>query len=345
MALELLTNGRQMDKAQLMETLASECVEEDAIPHLIKLLSQSHYAEFGENLIGMGIGVKNEVGNPDDETCIKFYVREKRPVTEIDSAVPEHLELPGLGVFLTDVEEIGKLVLDTLNGRVRPALGGYSIGHSAVKGGSVGCLVSDRNEPDQVFVLSNSHVLAKSGTAKLGDSVLQPSSRDGGTAKDMIANLAKWVPFDFSAMFVNKVDAAIAGPVTNAEFLSEIALLNLRPAGLRSSVQIGTRIQKVGRTTRHTFGTVKDIDFRTEIAYPKPGGGIGRARFTDQVLCTRYSASGDSGALVLDEEGLAVGLHVGGTRRRLMPWRSTSFFSPISFVLDELDVDLVTTPF
>src|ERR1051326_4409762 len=240
-ALELLTNGRQMDQGRLMEILVSQDVEEDAIPHLIKALSHYNFAETGKNLIGIGIGVKNEVGNPDDETCIKFYVKEKLSVRNSDFVVPERLELPGLGVFLTDVEEIGKLVLEPLNTRLRPALGGYSIGHSGVKGGSAGCLVSNRNESDQVFVLSNSHVLAKSGIAKLGDIVIQPSTKDGGTAKDTIANLAKWVPFDFSGMFVNKVDAAIAGPVTNAEFLSEIALLNLIPTGVGSNIQIGTK--------------------------------------------------------------------------------------------------------
>ena len=346
MALDLLTNGRQMPQTQLEESLICEGFEEGTVPYLAKTVSCADFAEPGDNLVGMGIGVKNEVGDPNDELCIKFYVRERLPVRNMSEAkVPPWLELPGLGVFLTDVEEIGTIELETLSTRLRPALGGYSIGHSGVKGGSIGCLVCDRSRPGRVFVLSNCHILADSGIGQPGDSVRQPSFGDGGTVGDEVAKLANWIPFNFSSSFVNKVDAAIAGPVTTTDFCSEIALLNLIPGGVQSNITIGMKVQKVGRTTGHSTGTVKDVNFRPEIPYPAAGGGIGHARFIDQVLCTRYTDKGDSGALVLDDQGWAVGLHFGGTRHRLAFWRSTSFFSPITFVLDELGVDLVTTHF
>ncbi|HZE69908.1 MAG TPA: hypothetical protein VE135_10340 [Pyrinomonadaceae bacterium] len=345
LALDLLTHGRQMHPTVLEESLYSGELETAAVPHLAKAIATTHFAEVGENLVGLGIGVKNEAGNPDDALCLKFYVKEKFTRNQSLPMVPSRLELPGVGTLLTDVEEIGAIELDMLNTRSRPAPGGYSIGHESLKGGSIGCLVVDPAQPEQVFVLSNSHILANSGLGSPGDPIRQPSSGDGGSSMDEVARLVRWVPFDFSQQFVNKVDAAIAGPVTNADFQAEIAILNLIPAGVQPNISIGTKVQKVGRTSGHTSGTVKDVNFRPEIPYPTAGGIIGKARFLDQVLCTRYSDHGDSGAIVLDEAGWAVGLHFGGTVHKIAFWRSTSFFSPIPVVLEKLGVDLVTTSF
>jgi hypothetical protein len=58
-------------------------------------------------------------------------------------------------------------------------------------------------------------------------------------------------------------------------------------------------------------------------------------KFLQQVLCTRYTDGGDSGSLILDAEGYAIGLHVCGGP-------GASIFSPIQFVLDDLGIDLVT---
>jgi hypothetical protein len=59
--------------------------------------------------------------------------------------------------------------------------------------------------------------------------------------------------------------------------------------------------------------------------------------FRDQVLCTRYSDEGDSGAAILNMANRVVGLHVAGTP-------SASIFNRITHVLRLLDLDLVTTP-
>jgi hypothetical protein len=69
------------------------------------------------------------------------------------------------------------------------------------------------------------------------------------------------------------------------------------------------------------------------MSYPKPGGGWGTLGFRNQILCEKYSDGGDSGALVCDMAGNAVGLHWCGSS-------STSVFSPIEFVLDALSVQL-----
>jgi hypothetical protein len=58
--------------------------------------------------------------------------------------------------------------------------------------------------------------------------------------------------------------------------------------------------------------------------------------FRDQVLCTRYSASGDSGSAVLNMEKEIVGLHFAGSD-------SSSIFNRIGHVLDALSIEVVTS--
>ena len=96
------------------------------------------------------------------------------------------------------------------------------------------------------------------------------------------------------------------------------------------------QVQKTGRTTDYTIGIIKDINFRTALTYRKPGGGRGRVGFWDQVLCTRYTASGDSGSAVLNMEKEVVGLHFAGSD-------SSSIFNRIGHALDALLIDVVTT--
>ena len=73
------------------------------------------------------------------------------------------------------------------------------------------------------------------------------------------------------------------------------------------------------------------IDFFLE--YKRPGGGKGRVGFRDQVLCTRYTASGDSGSVVLNDRERIVGLHFAGSP-------STSIFNRINHVFQLLDIEL-----
>ena len=339
LTLDLLTNGRQLPEMYLQGLLDKEVADKDAIPHTTDAVLKANFSELGNNLVGMGIGPKNSEGNSIDELSIKFYVKEKLPRKSIgEKAVPSLLELPGIGEFLTDVEEIGPVWLEALNTRLRPAQAGYSIGHTNTKGGSIGCLVHERNDPSRVFVLSNSHVIANSGIAKHGDSIIQPCAVDGGTASDEVAKLADWVKFDFSPRFSNGIDAAIAGPVTNAEFESTIALLNIVPRGVNQNLRVGMKVKKVGRTSDLTTGVIRDVHFRTEFSYPNPSGGRGVVRFLNQVLCTNFTSYGDSGALVLDEDNYGLGLHFAGSPR-------ASIFSPISYALDGLNIELVTYQF
>lgn len=339
LALDLLTDGQQMPDHLLGNLLSSLGVGPLALPSTISTLRNAqHWELLTENVVGWGIGPKSTAGRLSDELSLKIYVREKRPLRDLvaEQIVPKLFDLAGIGQIPTDLEAIGQVELEALSARLRPVPCGYSIGHRTAEAGSIGCLVHRRGDPGKAFILSCSHILAASGTGQQGDAVLQPGPADGGTAGDTIARLAAWVPFDFAGQYVNRVDAAIAGPISGAECQPDIALIGLFPRGVKTAHE-GMKVQKVGRSTHHTWGAIKDTRFRTMLKYPRPGGGTDRARFRDLCLCTRFTAKGDSGSLVLDENGYAVGLHFAGTAL-------TSIFCPIQSVLDVLNVDLVTRP-
>ena len=92
-------------------------------------------------------------------------------------------------------------------------------------------------------------------------------------------------------------------------------------------MRLGTVVHKTGRTTGYRLGVVLDTDFKYQVDWPNPAGGFARVGFSDQVLCTRYAAEGDSGAAVLNRrQDRVVGLHVGGSEH-------SSFFARSQMLL------------
>jgi hypothetical protein len=197
--------------------------------------------------------------------------------------------------------------------------------------GTFGCLVRKRGNDEDLFILSNSHVLANSGVCRKGDVIVQPGGYDGGSApKDVIATLAEWVPFHDDTAMRNLVDAAIAkvkDPSSVGAAIKEIGM----PTGVSIVVRRGMRVQKTGRTTGYTQGLITDVDYRMRLNY---GPGVGYVGLRDLVLCTRYTSGGDSGSAVLSMSKRLVGLHFAGSP-------STSIFCRIRHVIDLLDIQPV----
>jgi len=118
--------------------------------------------------------------------------------------------LPGMTVPVdTDVQEIGKVVLEANtfapsagHARLRPR-------HFEVTAGTFGCLVRKKGKPE-LYILSNSHVLANSGTGKAGTSSSSPPCSTAGVQPaDVLCQLSEWVPSSFGDdTFDNLVDAA-----------------------------------------------------------------------------------------------------------------------------------------
>ena len=213
--------------------------------------------------------------------------------------------------------------------RIRPAEGGYSVGHYRITAGTIATCVYDIlpggttgsppvhgiGVPPRYYILSNNHVLANTNAGQVGDPILQPGPYDGGTdPADRIATLSRWVPITLEPptprfLHRNVVDAAIAqGQFHDLD--REIYWSGyVRGWRRKANVGVGLPVQKTGRTTNFTTGRITAINATVDVGY----GGGRVARFFDQIITTNISAGGDSGSLVLTIDNVAVGLLFAGS--------------------------------
>ncbi len=281
------------------------------------------------NVVGMGIGVKWKKGQPTGEPALVVLVNQKLDKDQVSKAdmIPSKL-----AEMQTDVLAVGHLFaggndrletgIQTLTKRLRPAEGGYSVGHKNITAGTIATCVYDIlpnppgvGIPPKYYILSNNHVLANSNAAAIGDAVLQPGPIDGGLDPvDRIATLSRFIPITFNpptplANQNNLVDAAIA----EGQFhdLDREIYWNGYVLGWRkkANVTVGTVVKKTGRTTNFTTGRITAINATVDVNY----GGGRVARFKDQIITTNMSAGGDSGSLVLTLDNVAVGLLFAGS--------------------------------
>ena len=149
------------------------------------------------NVVGVGIGNRYVKGNDTGALCLSVFVVVKLPRDALSDAdlVPEMLD----GVRV-DVRESGFIQPQQLLGaRVRPAFGGVSVGHSSGGFGTLGTTCFDKTPvpimPSTYYMLSNAHVIVRSGVASIGDPIVQPGN--GDPALDRIGQLTKFVPIQF----------------------------------------------------------------------------------------------------------------------------------------------------
>lgn len=219
--------------------------------------------------------------------------------------------------------------LQQLAKRIRPAPGGWSVGHYQITAGTIATCVYDFlpgantspssygvGMPAGYYILSNNHVLANSNDARLGDPILQPGPYDGGThPADKIASLSRFVPIQFAPQVPltlqnNLVDAAIAQGSFEDLDRSIYWTGDVRGWYRKNDVQVGMFVKKTGRTTKFTIGRIQAINATIDVGY----GGNRVARFRDQIITTNMSAGGDSGSLVLQvDDNKAVGLLFAGS--------------------------------
>jgi hypothetical protein len=311
------------------------------------------------NVVATGIGYKIAGDTLTDEVSIVVSVSKKLPLAQLTEAaiVPKAIE-----GMKTDVIETGPIVaFQDPKQRMRPARPGCSIGHYQITAGTLGCLVK---RGDQVYILSNNHVLANSNAAQNGDAIWQPGKYDGGTSADQIATLERFIPIGFpggtptptpepggcsplAAIMKyfqsqpsstpkaqinepgnNTVDCALAKPLS-ADLVSPDILNIGVPIGVGTAT-LGTSLQKMGRTTGYTTGQITQLDVTVSVDY---GGKI--ATFRNQLMAGAMSQGGDSGSAVLDMNKRVVGLLFAGSD-------TTTIMNPVQLALDALEVQLVT---
>ncbi|MBI2833192.1 MAG: hypothetical protein HYX76_02035 [Acidobacteria bacterium] len=243
-----------------------------------------------------------------------------------------------------DIRYVGRITKRAAwnRSRQRPLLMGASIGHYRITAGTLGAFVTPLNA-NRPCVLSNNHVLADENRGKKGDAVIQPGRFDGGRkGSDTVATLEKFVRVRPDRP--NKVDAAVArlrdGIGFDGRTLRQLGMLRGTASGPLDS---GTSVSKVGRTTGVSHGRITAFEMdNLVVAYD-----TGNLRFDDQIEIEGadegpFSAGGDSGSLVVDGAGSAVGLLFAGGDQGGSNGRGLTYANAIGNVLPALAVDLIT---
>lgn len=239
------------------------------------------------------------------------------PLPSALEGVPVSGELTGLFMARSDPTQ-----------RLRPAALGYSVGHPSITAGSIGFRVVDVF--GDVHFLSNNHVLAAANQANLGDPILQPGTFDGGTLPaDQIGTLSARQLIDFNGGS-NLMDAALArtsrAEVSNASPTddgygtpSSTIWGDGNGDGLfdNRNALLGLTVEKYGRTTRLTEGTITGVNANVSVCYDAILWiCLAQANFVDQIIIEpgTFSDGGDSGSGIVSVAGLhPVGLLFAGS--------------------------------
>jgi len=307
-------------------------------------------------VVAVGIGYKTVGGVKTSTPAIVCSVIKKLPVESIKTMdlIPAQIENTS-----TDVIETGIIrAFEDRTKHWRPAPGGVSIGHEKITAGTLGCLVEKGGKK---YILSNNHVLANMNEGAIGDAILQPGAYDGGTFPyDRIATLAEFVKINFiggdsgcpvskaitkllnfitksiksgsrfatsrAELPENRVDAAIAEAL-DASWISDEILEIGKLLGIGEAT-LGLAIQKSGRTSGLTRGTINVMNVAVQVQY----GDTKVAYFVDQLQAGAMSEGGDSGSAVVDNENRLIGLLFAGSD-------TTTIFSPIGEVFSALKLD------
>jgi hypothetical protein len=251
----------------------------------------------------VGLGV-------DGQAVVKIYTETARV-----PGLPSHLD--GVPV---EVEVTGELVAQA-DLFARPAPIGVSSGTERLivyRGqlycttGTLGARVTDGAF---VYALSNAHVYAlegskPDGTVQVGvngDPILVPGRVDMtdqacGSQSEIdkagIGRLSDYVPIVFSRTADNTVDAAIAETSAAEVDIKTPPGGYGTPSSTIVAAGLNQAVQKYGRTTGLTKGTVTGLNATVLIKYD-----IGRARFVHQIVFSSMSGAGDSGSLIVTDDG------------------------------------------
>jgi hypothetical protein len=211
-------------------------------------------------------------------------------------------------------------------------------------GGTLGSLVS---RGGKLYLLSNTHVLARSDAASVGDPIVQPGLDENNCAVNgtvTAANLSQF--FNLETGPLPNVDAAIAEIVPGAVDpegtilqLGSVNNGNLPTDGTPNpgpgvSPTVGRNVVKSGSATGLTCAPILAINTSISIEYQKAcnSGTTFTLEYVDQVDIggVGFSAQGDSGSLIVTQDTAdPVGLLYGGSD-------SDTVANPVADVLAQL---------
>ncbi len=188
----------------------------------------------------------------------------------------------------------------------RPAEGGESLGHANGDSGTFGCTVKDA--AGAKYLLSCNHVIAAmNGGVKGSDAVWQPGAGNGGNSASRIGVLYDYAYISTGGATGNRIDAALCKPDTMGD--AAVTVKGIGPLAGVQSAPLGAAVRKSGAKTGLTKGKIRMRNVSILVDYP---GGV-QALFDGQlgIISTssgNFSAQGDSGSVVVDDQDRAVGL-------------------------------------
>lgn len=264
-------------------------------------------------VVGVGFGLKETGGRATATVAWRVYVREKSPRALL---APAERVPPTVGGVPTDVV-VKAASAPTAAQAAAPPAAGARIANSRGVPGTLGCVAVARHDGSAVL-LTNHHVLFGAGAAER-DPVWLVEDREGilsfrEVGRSLYGRLGT-VRHLGAEHYVDCAVGTLAGlsPVPQRR----LRLADLPPGDEEVPPAPGDRVRKTGWATGTTEGVVVDV------AYPDVALVEGRAYPAPRQLLVRpaegaagpFSAEGDSGAVLRDEGGRAVGLLWGVNHR------------------------------
>ena len=240
------------------------------------------------------------VSHANPERKIIIYVESERDIRRIPKMIAG---IPVEPVVAGKVQAL-PLLEQSYTQKVRPLLGGVSLGPPIEIAGTLGMVIDGK-------ILTNAHVIALDfmnvDWFPIGTPVYQPSLLDGGTQDDVVGHLTTHSDIKFNVPHYNTVDVAIAEPIVN---FREMEIIQIGKVNGIAKAAVGMNVKKVGRTTGLTQSKIFDTNATIKVSY----GPFGYAIFKNCIVTKPAMASGgDSGSILLCEANKAVGLIFAGS--------------------------------
>jgi len=296
------------------------------------------------NVHATGVGIRVRKGQVvPDEFVLKVYVYDKTDLgndtpalmkdyagVEVDVEplpIQQALSQPAPSMPSASAGTAPAAAIPPQRQRHRPVVGGLSIAPiNEPFVGTLACFLRRVSAgAEQVFALSNNHVLADTNRLPIGTPIVQPGPEvEPAQPGDVFAALSAFIPIQFPTSrlhpVTNRFDAAIA-VVADLSLIqtSRIFGINNYTPKLATAVP-GMRVIKSGRTTGVTTGVVTAVSVdRVQINYGTPTSPR-IATFNDTIEIVGdngpFSAPGDSGSVILNHDtGQPVALLFAGDGR------------------------------
>lgn len=226
-----------------------------------------------------------------------------------------------------EVGAVGPQALEPQRDHRRPIVGGISISPLRANFvGTLGCFLLRRNvDTEEVFALSNNHVLANVDRLPVGTSIVQPGPEVPPFLTDeqnAFAILHTIIPIQFPSgsaePVFNRFDAAIAN-VINGQLIERGSIFGMMKAGQPNpnnlpvydpsrvvSPEPRMRVMKMGRTTGFTRGIITATNVQGvqvnygAVAFPRIAVYRGVLTIVGDDN-KPFSLPGDSGSVILEE--------------------------------------------